>query len=142
MIAEQIFNGVTASVIGISDVAYQSRKQTLDEYLAHSGGLFDGNDYLAWLAAKEKKELPRLSEQAVSLGKAIVKHATSGAKKVSTEEAKRRMDICESCDMWVEQGVVKFFGKEIEVKRRCSACGCAMDVKATWATSHCIQGKW
>ena len=51
MIATQIYNGETPGQIGISEQQYNSRKETLDRYLATTGGAFDPKGYLEWLQA-------------------------------------------------------------------------------------------
>ena len=165
MIAELIFKGSSADDLGMSTAEFLSRKKTLGRYLEDSGGVFTEGGYLEWVAQdgagkrgskpvrqtekpeatgghNNNKQLPGLSKQAVSLSKAVMRHVAGGSKKIPVEESNKRIAICEACDLWIENGTIKVFGKQVEVKRRCSACGCAMDVKATWATSHCIQGKW
>lgn len=49
MIAQRIHDGETAEQIGILATHYQQRRETLDRYLAQSGGDFDPVGYLAWL---------------------------------------------------------------------------------------------
>ncbi len=49
MIAQRIYNGETAEQIGITPAAYASRKETLERYLAQSGGTFDPAGYLKLL---------------------------------------------------------------------------------------------
>jgi hypothetical protein len=50
MIAERIYNDETAADIGITQQQYDNRKRVLDEYLATTGGTFDGKGYLTWLS--------------------------------------------------------------------------------------------
>lgn len=51
MIAAKILAGETAEQIGINQTEYDSRRETLDRYLAQSSGQFDPAGYLAWLGA-------------------------------------------------------------------------------------------
>ena len=50
MIAERIHKGETAKQIGISEQQYNSRKETLDRYLATTGGDFEPTKYSEWLS--------------------------------------------------------------------------------------------
>jgi hypothetical protein len=142
MIAERIYNGETAEELGLSQTAYDSRKQTLDAYLKHVGNVFDPQEYLDWLQKNQDRGLPSLLQQAKNLSKETVKFIVKGAPKVSEEEARRRIALCETCTFWVEEGFMTVAGIQMSVKRRCRKCGCAMDLKATWATTKCEIGKW
>jgi hypothetical protein len=53
MIVSRIYRGETAEQLGMPDAAYRSRKETLERYLRQSGGRFEPDDYLRWLAADE-----------------------------------------------------------------------------------------
>jgi hypothetical protein len=67
MIAQRIYHGETAEQLGITAVAFVSRKATLDRYLAQSGGKFIPNAYLQWLQedqAGQRGEDPPQTSQA------------------------------------------------------------------------------
>lgn len=56
--------------------------------------------------------------------------AFSGEPSVDDEEAARRIAICEGCEFFITGG------------RRCSKCGCWMDIKKQFRTATCPEGKW
>jgi hypothetical protein len=55
----------------------------------------------------------------------VVKFAKSGFKYVSPEEYEKRLDACIKCPHVKNPGL------------RCGLCGCNMELKAKWKTSHC-----
>lgn len=63
-----------------------------------------------------------------NLGKAVVKHAANGFKKVELEVYRERLAVCEACDQNKDW--------------KCDQCGCYLTVKADWASEHCPLGKW
>lgn len=146
MIAERIFKGDTAEDIGLTKGQYASRKETLDRYLATTGGTFDPREYLQWLAQDSagdrgtggtivsgpvsccKDKMPSTSKMGLTLAREMVTFTKSGFKTVSPEEAQRRLGICRTCDF--------FTGK------RCLKCGCFMVAKTKMATTACPIGKW
>lgn len=149
MIAERIFNGDTAEDIGLTEDQYASRKETLDRYLATTGGSFIPAGYLEWLTrdeagnrgegtaisapgfrkcCDEKKQMPSAAKMGITLAREMVSFAKAGFKTVSSEEARRRMDICKRCEHYT--------GK------RCLKCGCFMAAKTKMATTACPIGKW
>jgi len=81
-------------------------------------------------AQMSRSQLPPLHEQALSLGKAVVKQTLAGNPTRTGEELERVKKICNECE---------FFNSE---QVRCIKCGCYMNVKQRWATSHCKLGKW
>jgi hypothetical protein len=74
--------------------------------------------------------LPPLPTQAWNLVKAEVRHAADGRRTVDAATLAARLSHCNGCE--------KLRGSD----RRCSACGCPVDVKATWASESCPLGKW
>ena len=55
----------------------------------------------------------------------VVKFAKSGFKYVNPEEYEERLDTCIKCPHVKNPGL------------RCGLCGCNMQLKAKWKTSHC-----
>ena len=49
--------------------------------------------------------------------------------RVAPEKRNKRMEICEECDNFTEE-------------RRCSECGCVMDIKTFIPFMKCPVGKW
>lgn len=60
---------------------------------------------------------------------AIKDEITGNAEYVSKEEKKRRLSICEQCSLFKH------------LTRRCSICGCFMDVKTLYTKSACPANK-
>ena len=73
---------------------------------------------------------PSKTKMAGSFAKAVGKHIASGMKNRSEAEIKKVMDICFACEYFVKE------------KQRCLKCGCKMNIKSRWATSHCAIEKW
>ena len=55
----------------------------------------------------------------------VVKFAKSGFQYVSPEDYEERLDTCIKCPHVKNPGL------------RCGLCGCNMELKAKWKTSHC-----
>jgi hypothetical protein len=73
---------------------------------------------------------PGLIAKAASLATAVVKHVADGARKASPEAQADRKAICISCPM-------------LDAARdRCNSCGCRLDLKRSWASESCPDGKW
>ena len=75
---------------------------------------------------------PNIFEKAANFAKAAVKHVASGMPKVSDEQLKIRLDVCDICP---------------EVNKdnpnwTCTKCGCNLKIKASWATQDCPIKKW
>jgi len=60
------------------------------------------------------------------------KYIIRGAPKTTKEQRKERLDICDSCEFCVL----------VKQKKRCTKCGCRVDLKASRKTSDCPEGKW
>lgn len=167
MIAAQIFytpdfdltehDQHNADALGLSLLNYQSRRDTLLEFL-NTGEEFTEENYKAWLRKINDDEMalvrgrehtsamvmayggddellsaPPLAKQARSFVRAMASHARSGLKNADKEMILKRQEICRSCEQ---------LGKDGAMKNRCHACGCFMLVKARWQTSKCTLGKW
>ena len=68
--------------------------------------------------------MPGLLAQAASFVKAAAGHVAAGMPTVGAEVEAARLAICSTCD--------HFRGD-----RRCTLCGCRMDIKAGWADMAC-----
>ncbi len=73
---------------------------------------------------------PSLPKMGSSFVRAAIKQKLAGNPKRSSEEIARIKAICGVCD---------FFEKD---KKRCLKCGCKMERKIPWETTHCLIGKW
>jgi hypothetical protein len=78
-------------------------------------------------AAKSKS--PSLFTKGVNFVWAALKHAASGFQRASDEVYKQRISICEACE-------------RLNAERECELCGCAVDIKASWASQECPLRKW
>jgi hypothetical protein len=76
--------------------------------------------------------LPSLVEQAGNYLADTRKYISKGAPKTTEEQRKERLDICESCEFCVL----------VRQKKRCTRCGCRVDLKASRKTSQCPENKW
>jgi hypothetical protein len=81
-------------------------------------------------AAVAKAEAPSWAKQAVSFGQAVVTHVSAGLPVASPELAADRLAICRACPQF-EAG-----------NSSCRVCGCAMEVKVTWADQTCPENRW
>ncbi len=159
VIAARIYNGVTAETLGISPMQFASRRETLDRYLAQSGGRFDPADFQAWLrqdstgnrgretrgqsvsiaplpsgcgcgsGQSTPRQRPSKWAMLKSFAREAAKFAAAGFATVSRDTYRQRLATCEVCS-------------EFAADRRCDVCGCYMDVKALMATTNCQRGKW
>jgi len=76
------------------------------------------------------KKYPSLPRMAGSFAKAAGRQALAGNPRRTPEEIARIKAICEACE---------FFARDAQ---RCSKCGCYMNRKIPWQTTHCNIGKW
>lgn len=73
-------------------------------------------------------KLPPLLEEIGNLAEATADIVKDGFVKATQAEQKRRMEICQGCEMY-EQG-------------RCKSCGCFVEKKILWRISACPLGHW
>ncbi len=81
----------------------------------------------------KKIKYPSMTTMGKNFVKAGVKHIASGMEKRSEEEQERLKAICKECG---------FFVIKTKIGPRCKKCGCNMNIKIRWATTHCPIGKW
>ena len=152
MIAKQIYEGKTAEDLGISDLAYRSRLESITDFLMgwDKNGEFE-DQYLLFIIEEEKKNIisdvgsPTVNivyeepesngDDDLTYGKMFKGLATniksiikSGAKTVSNDDHKNRYESCLSCEHF-EKG-------------RCMKCGCFMKLKTKFEATHCPIGLW
>jgi hypothetical protein len=73
---------------------------------------------------------PSILQMSKNLATSTIKHLANGAAAASSDQQKLRSSICESCD---------FFDAD---SKRCNSCGCFVNIKVTWASESCPEGKW
>ncbi len=76
---------------------------------------------------------PGIIRQAFSAASATANEcgaATAGLPAVEDAEVARRLAICQACEYLIAG------------ERRCSKCGCFVEVKARFRTQACPQGRW
>lgn len=86
-------------------------------------------------AAPGEPALPSLAKQAVNFGRAVVAETiavTKGTPVLPTEEAQRRLSICQQ----------NTCGEYRESDGRCAACGCVIRSKTRWRSQGCPKGYW
>lgn len=71
---------------------------------------------------------PTLLEKINNFAGALVKHVASGFKKTSDEQFEQRINICKSCQFYVD--------------RECKKCGCIAAIKARWFSQNCPIDLW
>ena len=146
--AQRIFNGETAEQLSMSQAEYDSRKETLAEFLRQwdRKGDFE-RAYIAWLlertASTRKAEplptpppieeccppLPSAAQQAKNFIGEAGRFIASGFVFAEKELVAKRVQICDDCQYLI--------GRE-----RCSLCGCFMKLKAKLGSSSCPAKKW
>jgi len=138
MIAEQIYNGATAEEIGISDIEYESRKETLDAFLADEE-VFSVGGFLTWLqeynpmpSSVPAAQLPSKADMAKNVAMSIKAAVKSGFKFVPEEVSSKRHLICKTdkCGAYNEE------------HDRCMKCGCFLKYKTKLEAWHCPVNFW
>lgn len=72
---------------------------------------------------------PSLLEKGIGFLKAVASHVKDRGRKLSLEETRKRLDICDACPEQRPHNV-------------CRLCGCNLALKASWASESCPIGKW
>lgn len=85
-------------------------------------------------AEKLKATPPSLSQQAASLGKALINWTASGFSPTPPDILAKRMEICKACPEWDASGMAG--------TGRCKKCGCSTQAKLRMATEKCPIDKW
>lgn len=68
---------------------------------------------------------PGILEKIANFGKAVVQHVVAGAPKVTEEQLRDRLAICQDCEYHEPD------------RDRCRRCGCGLSLKASWADQAC-----
>lgn len=127
---------ITLFVDSIYEAAKSRPEGYLEEVLA--SGNVEGSvimipdEKYAELRAKYQPNLPPLTKQGLSALAAMVDEAGAialGKNSVTKEQRDERLSICNSCPEYTEE-------------KRCSKCGCFMEVKTRFRTTSCPIGKW
>jgi hypothetical protein len=92
----------------------------------------EDNDQMLYFEDEQqaKHAFPSLFQQTKSFTGSAIKQIIAGHPKRTEDEMKRIQEICNDCEFFVQD------------KKRCKKCGCYMNVKQRWKTSHCKIGKW
>jgi hypothetical protein len=142
-IAERIYNGETAGVIGIGEPEYLERKKLLEEYLSEHD--WNGVFFVEWLHQKDNlivvgrgyadaqiwvhSQLPPSAKEKangfLSSAKDVV---VSGMKFAPKEEYDKRISVCSGC----------LYFKDA----RCQKCGCYIKIKAKFGATSCPLNLW
>lgn len=73
-------------------------------------------------------QFPPLHKQAWNLAKSLADFVADGCQTLSEEQYRRRLEICDACDL--RRG------------NRCTKCGCRLSLKARGRAFQCPVGKW
>lgn len=73
--------------------------------------------------------MPPLLQQAGNLARSLAAHVAAGLPKAADDALAARLAACAGCDRRTPEG-------------RCSACGCVLSLKASWAGESCPLGRW
>lgn len=142
MIAEELYNGAGQEELGLGEIEYQSRKETLERFLKENGPPQNfQQEYLAWLQKDQEQKTvlaegeeccqektPTIRSMAKNLVKSAGEIKRSRFKLASQEEWDRRYGLCQTCS-WFKH-------------HRCMQCGCFMKVKSKFAAMKCPVGLW
>jgi len=137
LVYETLANDIkdAASIAGVSEGDIHVRRQLMLKFLETSE--WDEQLYTAFylqqmdlmLRKLHNLELPSTAQMAKNLLHAVKEHVSSGWSKCTEEESAERFEVCSSCERMRED-------------KRCSLCGCFMELKSTWKEQKCPIGKW
>jgi len=85
------------------------------------------------LMPSRKIKYPSIPRMGLNFAKAAGRHIKSGLEKRTEAEQAACIATCKKCEFYI---------RETKVGPRCSKCGCCINLKKCWATSHCPLGKW
>lgn len=80
---------------------------------------------------KRLRSMPPVTQQLKNAASATGQAVKSGFKTVSKEEQDRRFTICETCEFLTDR-----------ILKRCSKCGCCVNLKKKLEAWHCPIYKW
>ncbi len=75
---------------------------------------------------------PSLTQRAMNLGRAVVRHAADRGQNVADDVYEARLEICRNCSMCDAARMVCLH----------PSCGCFLNVKARWQSEDCPLKKW
>ncbi len=76
------------------------------------------------------KEYPSIFQMGLNAVNAVVEFVKDGGKLSNDEEVKRRIEICNGCEMFVK------------AENRCKECGCYLALKSAVNSGKCPLDKW
>jgi hypothetical protein len=161
MIAEDIYIGMTAEQIGLSEKDYVRRKKIVDRFVAQWDGVDFKKSYSRWISTQEEggaggenvpkididldlhmknegsfvltsADMPSAGTRAGNFARAMFRFVVEGMPIESRADAEARLSICESNECGFFDGSVC----------RHTKCGCFSKIKTFLTTEHCPLGKW
>jgi len=97
------------------------------------------------LSAQRDKKPPSVQTRFRSIVRRIrnfasasIDHAISGFQKADSDEIRRRLTICESCEYLTEKQICG----TTETIISGVTCGCRVKTKSKWKEQQCPQNKW
>lgn len=119
------------AIIGAGDVqSVRNRRVRVEKFLESNE--WDEQAFLLWFrqqSVEPKQQLPPLAKELSGAARAAVDWAATGFKFVPEKEQRARWSICMACDRLTEN-------------KRCTQCGCFMEIKSKLAGMKCPLGKW
>jgi len=73
---------------------------------------------------------PSIVKKIQNFATSVVNHISNGMIKVSDPIKEERMAICRACPLFNSSN------------KTCNKCGCFLEVKTSWASEKCPEGKW
>lgn len=108
----------------------EKNKRVLNFFVQHRFSVCPDNRWGRYTNASS----PNLPRKAATLGKALLKWASSGFSPTSPDTLAKRMEICKACSEWDS--------KALNETGRCKKCGCSTWAKLRMETERCPIGKW
>lgn len=90
------------------------------------------NEDVSKIKAEVYHPFPSLPQMIKSAAIEVTKHVLVDRRIRTLQEIERIMNICRECEFYTETAG----------NPRCTKCGCFLNIKRKWESSHCPIGKW
>ena len=78
--------------------------------------------------ASDNYKMPSLIQKGINFTKATVSHISAGYKSTPPEIHKQRLELCLVCEYYKD--------------KKCTQCGCGVELKISWLEQKCPVNKW
>jgi ribosomal protein L32 len=81
---------------------------------------------------KKEKETVNINifKKTTNISKSFLNHMMNGFRPVNNSVRQERLDICKKCELYQESN------------KTCKECGCYLEIKTSWVSESCPEGKW